>query len=139
MTLEDFVSSEWNLVATIDSRTVFSSDASDLIPLVELIEQFRGRAGCDLSIYDRYVGRAGALLMTPLRPKQVFAGTISDGGVAVLTRAGIPFTAGERVPYLMGKASEGMCRWERLSRGMSPAQFYEAVRIAFDRDNGERT
>jgi len=124
--LQEFLESGASLVAVQGERIVFRSESNDLRPLPELIiEQDMAEGG--LLLFDKYVGRAAALLMTRLRPAKVFAGIISAGGAETLCRFEIEFEAGEEVEYLMGVASDGMCRFEKMALGKSPDEFWTEV------------
>ena len=125
-TLQEFLDSGASLVAVQDERIVFRSDSSDLRPLLELIIEHDTAEG-GLLLFDKYVGRAAALLMTRLRPAKVFAGIISVGGAETLRRFGVEFEAGEKVKYLMGVASDGMCRFEKMALGKSPDEFWTEI------------
>ena len=117
-TKDQFLGSTASLVVYHGEEAAFESDASDLRGLVTYLGQTElGRN--DVTIFDRYIGRAAALLMTLIKPIKVNTGTISEGGAAVLEEHTIPFEADEKVTYLMGVASEGMCRWEKMAVGKS--------------------
>ena len=108
------------------SEEVYRSDGSDLSPLLEYIGQGRDNHTNPV-IFDVYVGRAAALLMTTVKPAKVFAGVISEGGATVLQEYMIPYEAGKTVKYLMDHASHGMCRWEKMSMDKTPGEFLEEV------------
>lgn len=117
-TLRQFLDSDLSLVIYDGDLELFSSRASNLEPLVAFMEK-DVPAGNALVVFDRYVGRAAALLISGLKPQKVYTGVISDGGVLVFEEAGIVFEARERAKFLMGVASEDMCRWEKLAQGKS--------------------
>ncbi len=117
-TLRQFLDSDLSLAIYEGEKELFNSRASDLEPLVQFLEG-KTPAGDSLVIFDRYVGRAAALLISRIKPQKVLTGVISENGSQVLDDASIPFEAGERAKYLMGVASEDMCRWEKLSLGKS--------------------
>lgn len=119
---ERFVNSKWSLVVLSDGRTVFKSQATALKPLVNYVKRYHGQHH-EVVIYDKYVGRAAALLMTLVRPRAVFTPVISEGGRTVLDQYGVSFQAQREVKYLMGVASGEMCRWEKMSLGKSPDEF----------------
>ena len=126
-TLSEFTAGDRNFVVVVNGAEVFSSTKSDLLPILDYLDSDRSdHTGAIL--FDRYIGRAAALLMTILQPAHVYTPVISKGGRAVLEEHGIEFEATETVEYLMGVASDGMCRWEKLSLGKSPAEFHELVR-----------
>ncbi len=126
-TLEEFLASKLSLQIYRDGSPVFESKASDLTPLIEFMDT-PDRPGTKLTIYDKYVGRAAALLMSLISPDMVYAGVISEGGAEQLRSVGIPYEADETVKWLMGVASQGMCGWEKMAMGKTPDQFLTVLR-----------
>ena len=117
-TRDQFLSSIASLVIYHADEIAFESDDSDLRGLVAYLQQTElGRD--DVTIFDRYVGRAAALLMSRIKPIKVNTGTISEGGAAVLDEQAIPFESTAKVTFLMGVASKDMCRWEKMAVGKS--------------------
>jgi hypothetical protein len=126
-TLEQFADSGISLVILREGQEIFRSQASGLAPLVEYLAMGQEQRD-NLTIFDKYVGRAAALLMTLLNPVKVYAGVISEGGAETLEQFLVPYEAGKTVRYLMEVASESMCRWEKVSIGKAPDEFLEEVR-----------
>jgi hypothetical protein len=124
---EKFIESKWSLVLLADDRIVFKSQASDLKPLTRFLRD-GNRFEHELVIYDKYVGRAAALLITLIRPQKVLTPVISTGGKEILNKYGIPFKARRQVKYLMGVASDEMCRWEKMAMGKSPEEFWDMLK-----------
>ena len=87
-----------SLEALRGGEVVFSSDGRWLVPLLEL-DAFlaeTGIRGSDLSVRDRVVGRAAALMLAGLGVAEVEAGILSRSANDVLGRFTIP------------------CRWREL-------------------------
>lgn len=124
---DSFINSKWSLVITAGDRVVFRSQASGIKGLVRFL-----RAGIanedDTVIYDKYVGRAAALLMTLIKPVKVYTPVISEGGKEVFEKHDIPYKAQRTVKYLMGIASDEMCRWEKMCIGKSPKEFWDVLK-----------
>lgn len=127
LTLNEFAQGDRNFVVVVDGKEVFSSTRSDLIPILDYLDSER-TGHKDAVLFDRYIGRAAALLMTMLKPAMICTPVISKGGRAVFEEFQIAFEATEMVEYLMGVASDGMCRWEKLAQGKSPSEFHELVK-----------
>jgi hypothetical protein len=127
LTLKEFAEGDRNFVAVVNGKEVFISTKSDLIPILDYLDSDR-TGHDDTVLFDRYIGRAAALLMTMLKPARVCTPVISKGGRAVFEEYGIEFEATETVEYLMGVASDGMCRWEKLAQGKSPSEFHQLVK-----------
>lgn len=126
-TLASFLETGLSLVVYHDGSVVFESSDSDLRPLVTFIRTHTAHDG-EVVIFDKYVGRAAALLMELIRPHHVYAGVISESGGQALKESGIAFDAGREVKYLMDVASEGMCRWEKMAVGKMANEFLEELR-----------
>ncbi len=124
---DKFVESRWSLVILSEDRVVFRSTASAIKPLIRFLKSDYKRYS-QIIIYDKYVGRAAALLMALIRPQKVYTPVLSEGGEETLTKYGIPFKALKKVKYLMGMASDEMCRWEKMTIGKSPEVFWDMLK-----------
>jgi hypothetical protein len=128
--LEQFRNSQLSLVIYHEHEVAFESTASDLRSLVEYLVQVE-RHDRTVTIFDKYVGRAAASLMVLAKANRVFGLVVSAGGAEMLEQHGIPLVAGERVRYLMGTASEEMCRWEKLSLDKAPEELFRELKTAY--------
>jgi hypothetical protein len=124
--LEAFLKSGKSLVIYVQDQVVFESNDSDLKPLLEYIKDFGPDYGRPV-IFDKYVGRAAALLMTLVWPSKVLTGVLSENGKAALEEAGLEVEYSELVKYLMAVASHDMCRWEKMSLGLDAQQFCDLI------------
>ena len=124
---DKFSAGKWSLVITSGEKVIFRSQAGGVGGLVRFL-----KAGIpsedDIVIYDKYVGRAAALLMALIKPVKVYTPVISEGGKEVLERHGIPYRATRLVKYLMGMASDEMCRWEKMCIGKTPEEFWDVLK-----------
>jgi hypothetical protein len=126
-TLASFLETGLSLIVYREGMVVFESSDSDLRPLVTYIRT-HGTHDEKVVIFDKYVGRAAALLMGLIRPHHVYAGVISQSGAEELKESGIAFDAGREVKYLMDVASEGMCRWEKMAVGKTADELLAELR-----------
>lgn len=122
-TFDQFKQSGKSLVILKDDQIVFESNLNALEPLIQFIKEKRHLEG-GFVIYDKYIGRAAALLMTFLKPKKVYTPVISQFGREEFERFGIDYQFDKEVKYLMGVASEKMCRWEKMTVGKTPEEFW---------------
>ncbi|MBU0985286.1 MAG: DUF1893 domain-containing protein [candidate division Zixibacteria bacterium] len=136
-TLDEFLASGWSLVVYADDDLVYRSKDSDLIPLLDFLDRDR-ESSLRLTIFDRYIGRAAALLMVLIQPQRVCAGVLSEGGAIVLRENKVPFEAVRQVKYLMDIASEGMCRWEKAAQHRTPEEWWQAVKVMKEQDEKTR-
>lgn len=114
--LSEFLESGLSLAVYHGYERAYESREPDLRALVTYLS-IHVAPNAPITLYDKYVGRAAALLMTLISPVRVLAGLISDGGRRVLDEAGIEWRAQSRAQFLMGAASDGMCKWEKLAAG----------------------
>ena len=126
-TLEEFKKSRWNLVIYCSEEVVFTSSESDLRPLVDFLHNQADKFTSPV-IFDKYTGRAAAMLMVLVKPEKVYTPIISEGAIEVFQQHSIPFEATETVKYLMGVASDGMCQWEKKALGKSPEEFWKMIK-----------
>ncbi|UCE25286.1 MAG: DUF1893 domain-containing protein [Candidatus Zixiibacteriota bacterium] len=124
---ERFLNSKWSLVITESDRIIFRSRATAIKPLIRYLKQHH-KPGRQVIIYDKYVGRAAALLMVLIKPVKVFTPVISFGGEETLKEFQVPYKAQKRVEYLMGMASDEMCRWEKMTIGKTPEEFRDMLK-----------
>lgn len=119
---ERFAKSKWSLVVISGDRIIFRSKATAIKPLIRFLKtDLVSRE--QLIIYDKYIGRAAALLMALVKPIKVYTPVVSEGGRETLEQYGISYHADRQVKYLMGIASDDMCKWEKMTVGKSPEEF----------------
>lgn len=124
---DKFIKSKWSLVITAGEQVIFRSQAGGIKGLARFLKSGIPTED-DIVVYDKYVGRAAALLMVLIKPVKVYTPVISEGGKEVLDREGIPYKAQKTVKYLMGMASDEMCRWEKMCIGKTPEEFWDVLR-----------
>ena len=124
---DKFIISRWSLVIMAEGRIVFRSRASAIKPLIRFLKSDQIEEDA-LTIYDKYVGRAAALLMVRVKPLEVRTPVISEGGREVFEKFGISYIAQRQVKYLMGVASDEMCRWEKMTVGKTPDEFWDVLK-----------
>jgi hypothetical protein len=121
-TFERFKKSSWSLVILSEGRPIFRSRARGILALRKFLKRENAPSD-ELTVYDKYIGCAAALLMALIKPARVRTPVVSEAGKAALIKYGIPFEAEREVKYLMGIASDEMCRWEKISIGKTPKEF----------------
>jgi len=99
-----------------DSRRVFSSAGKWLHPLFEL-EEFLAESGLDpttLSLRDRIVGKAAALLIARLGIRCVHAGVLSRLGMEVLEARRVTFSWDQLVERIDCQTESALAQVEDL-------------------------
>ncbi len=108
-----------------EDRLIFTSGRDGLLSLLEYIDKFSSYER-DVTVFDRVVGNAAALLLKRIFCGEVYSPLASELAVKTLRRFGIGYHFTEIVPYIRGQGQEGMCPMEKLSLGKSPEEFYQA-------------
>jgi len=123
----DFLSSNDTLWVYKEDRLLFASSKGRLLPLLEYIDKFVPPEK-DVTIFDRVVGNAAALLLTRVFCSEIYSSLGSALAVKTLSHYSIKYHFTEIVPYIQNSMREGMCPMEKLSIGKSPEEFYEALK-----------
>jgi len=124
----DFLESDDSLWIYGSGETLlFRSDKDRLFPLLDYIDGFRHNLP-PVSIFDKIMGNAAALLSAMANAKEVYSPLGSQLAVETLDRYGIKYHLSEIVPYIQKPNQEDMCPMEKLSRHKEPEEFYRAVR-----------
>jgi len=127
ITLDEFIESDLSLLAYSDGKCLFESRGSDLIPLLKLLEQ-KIDSQNGLVLFDRYIGRAAALLMTLIHPTMIYCRIISQGGAEVLHQHNMHFESRQQVAFLMGVTSDEMCRFEKMAHNKNAEELLKALK-----------
>ena len=125
-TLNQFAKSKWSLVVYQQQKIIFRSQASALKPLLRYIGR-KGSKRKKVEIFDKYTGRAAALLISLIEPDKLYSPVVSQAGIKVLEEKKIVFCCLKKVKYLMNMASDDMCQWERLAKRKSAHTFLNLV------------
>ena len=109
-----------------EDRLVFASDKERLLPLLEYTETCTPYEK-DVTVLDRVVGNAAALLLARIRCRETYSDLGSELAVETLDRLGISHRFAETVPHIENNRRDGMCPMEELSLGKTPDEFYRAL------------
>lgn len=104
-------------------RLLFASGKPGLAALLEYVAQATPAEG-PVTVFDRVVGNAAALLLELVSCGAVYSPRGSDIAVRTLRQFGIEFHFTEVVPFIKNRAQDGMCPLERRSLDKNPEQFY---------------
>jgi len=131
---DEFLVSNDKLRVYGGDRLIFISSRDGLLSLLEYMARFSSLEK-DVTVFDRVVGNAAALLLKRISCGEVYSPLASELAVKTLRRFGIGYHFTEIVPYIRGHGQEDMCPMEKLSLGNSPEEFYQAC-LALDSDPG---
>jgi Domain of unknown function (DUF1893) len=106
---------------------LFASRKDKLMPMVEYIENYAPYED-GITVYDRIVGNAAALLLKTIHCQAVFSELGSENAIRTLKSAGIRYHFNETVNCIMNDSGQDMCPMERLSLGKTPEEFFSALK-----------
>jgi hypothetical protein len=119
----------FSLVLYKDHRRLYASAEDGMRPLLAAIDAV-GLPGLEgVSVVDKVVGKAAALLIAHICASEVYAGLISEKGQALLRRRGITTEADTVVPEICDMTGQALCPFERLVDGTDdPSEGYRLIR-----------
>ena len=121
-------SRETNLVIVKNGAVLYQSTASGMKGLLQAIEEYdRDLAGT--AVADKIVGRAAAMLCVYSRVKSVFAITMSEGALRLLTNSRVANKFERYVHRLMNSQGTDICPFERAIRDIDdPKEAFKKLR-----------
>ncbi len=122
-----FLASDDTLRVYRDGALVFSSKKERLLPLMDYIAG-RDAAEGPVTIYDKVMGNAAALLAVLAGCREVFSPLGSSLAVSTLDAHGIRHHLSRTVPFILRDDGRGLCPMEQLSIGKGPEEFYLALK-----------
>ena len=122
--LKDFAQSKWDLQVLKDGEIIYQSDESGIKPVVDFVKKF-GTSQKNLTVFDKIVGQAVALLFVLLKVKKVYGVTGSKKAEEVLKKHQIPYLFLTTVPYITNRNKTGPCPFEELAEGKSPEELWK--------------
>jgi hypothetical protein len=111
-------SGDATLCAAGDGALVYQLTGRGISVLLLAVEEERVVGHGPLDWGDKLVGRAAALVFTLVRPRSVFALTMSTGAQDVLRTAGIPFTCDAVIFDVLNRTGTGPCPMEAAVSGI---------------------
>jgi hypothetical protein len=126
-----FLASDDTLRVYRDERLVFSSKKDRLLPLMEYLDNYV--PGQPVTIFDKIMGNAAALLAVKLNCREVYSPLGSELAVRTLGQYGITYHLSEIVPYIQRPDGKGMCPMEKLSINKDPEEFYREMKARYQK------
>jgi hypothetical protein len=107
-------------------KLLFSSQKERLLPLLEYAENFAPYEK-DVTVFDRVVGNAAALLLKKIQCSEVFSPLGSEAGIKALDSFGIKYHFNEVAPCILDDTRQNMCPMEKMSAGKTAEEFYQLM------------
>jgi uncharacterized linocin/CFP29 family protein len=104
----------FSLVIAKDRKIIFGTKQSGVSGFLSAIEELGRESLHGVSVADRIVGRAAALLCVYCGVKAVYAVVLSDGGKRVLKENSVSLEFENLVPSILNKQKTGTCPFEKL-------------------------
>ena len=123
----EFLVSSNTLRVYEEDRLIFASSKDGLLPLLEYIDNFAPYEK-DVTVFDRVVGNAAALLLKKLFCNEIYSPLGSELAAKTLSSFGISYHFTEIVPYIQNSSGKDMCPMEKLSLHKHPEEFYRVLR-----------
>ena len=123
--LGQFITSGDTLWVYKGTELIFQSRKERLIPLLDYIDAFVPRIN-GVTIFDRIVGNAAALLLKKALCLKVYSPVASQAAVHSLEKFGISYHFSKIVPCIW--EGDNLCPMEKLSGGKTPDEFYQVVK-----------
>ena len=123
---ESFLKSDDTLWVLKVNTPIFQSKKEGIASLLDYIEKFSPCTD-DVTVFDRVVGNAAALLLERMRCRKIYSSIGSRYALETLKQLGIPSYFVKVVPYIFNRKRDGMCPFEKLSIGKSPDEFYKSI------------
>ncbi len=122
--LKKFLKTEDTLWICLAGNPLFRSTEKGIAPLLTYLQEFSPHPE-GVTVFDRVVGNAAALLLKKAFGKKVYSLMGSELAAETLKRLGIAYSFLTVVPYISNQAGDDMCPFEKASIGKSPEEFYE--------------
>ena len=103
-----------SLVIVKQGEPLYESSSSGINGLLQAIEKLRNSL-YDSSVADKVVGRAAALLLMYSHVKEVYAATLSNEGLKVLSEHDLPVEHEGLVPKILDREGKNICPFEQFS------------------------
>jgi len=118
------------LVAFDGDKKIFYSSNSGVKPLIDFLQNSENHFDkfYGLSWGDNVVGKAAALLLVLLKPKEVFGKLLSETAASTFTTFNINFECSNKVPYILNIKKDDMCPFEKKVKDINdPVEAYQII------------
>jgi hypothetical protein len=123
---DEFLKSKDTIRVYKGDKLIFSSQKERLSPLLEYAARFMPYEK-DVTVFDRVVGNAAALLLNKILCIEVFSPLGSEMGIQALNAFGIKYHFNEIVPCIQDDSRQNMCPMEKMSLGKTSEEFYQQL------------
>lgn len=111
------------LVVVRDGKVIFKSIDRGIKPMYTLSKEMKDEAK-GASIADKVIGKGAAILCGYIGIKYVYTDLLSNGGVEILKKHGIPYQAKKICPYIKNRDKTDYCPIEKLSQDIEDPELF---------------
>jgi hypothetical protein len=122
----EFVKSGDSLQVYKDDNLVYASREKMLLPLLKYIKAYATKYQ-QVTIFDKIVGNAAALLLVLADCRQVYSPLASESALKTLNEHGIVYQIDQVVPYIQKPGTGKICPMEKMSWDKTPDAFYHLI------------
>jgi hypothetical protein len=123
---DEFLISKDTIRVYKGDKLIFSSREERLKPLLEYAARFKPYEK-NVTVYDRVVGNAAALLLKKIHCSEVFSQLGSEAAVLALDSFGIKYHFNEIVLCILDDTRQNICPMEKMSTGKTSEEFYKLM------------
>jgi hypothetical protein len=117
-----------SLTIAKDARVLYQTNAEGILGLLRAIDQLKDELP-GVSVADRVMGKAAALLCVQIEAAHVFGLTMSKSGLATLRKHGIHYEFEKLVPAILNIDKSCKCPLEKMVENLTDAeQAYERIK-----------
>jgi hypothetical protein len=120
---EEFLKSQDTIRDYQGEKLLFSSQAEGLLPLMGYAAKFAPNKK-DVTVFDRGVGNAAALLLKKALCKEVYSQLDSESAIQAPESFGIKNHFNEVMPCIQDDSRQNLCPMEKMSLGKTAEEFY---------------
>jgi hypothetical protein len=124
---KEFLASGDTLRVYAGDMLAYASRQDRLLALMDYLAEY-GAVCQTVTIYDKVMGNAAALLAVLANAREVFSPLGSGLAVKTLENHGIKYHLDEVVPRIMRDDGRDICPMEQLSIGKTPQEFYREMK-----------
>jgi hypothetical protein len=122
----EFVNSGDSLQVYQGDALIYASREKMLLPLIKYIDAYAAKYQ-QVTIFDKIVGNAAALLLVLADCHQVYSPLASESALKTLNEHGIVYQIDRVVPYIEKPDTDQICPMEKMSLGKTPEAFYHLI------------
>lgn len=121
---ETLKENDYSIIASNGYHSFDSGIKPVIVPMCEDISFFKG-----LSVADKLIGKASAMLLCLSGVKEVYTPVLSKSGKEIFEKYGVSYEYDELAEYIINRKGDGMCPMELTVKDIDdPKEAFEALK-----------